>query len=174
MTPDGERLAFLQNLSPSSKIRVLHVDTIVLAVNDFFTDKECNRYVQLSTDEQTAADNDDTPQRVRSKTVGKDDLAKAQPRRPPPTQTEPSLGGQRLITLFIYLTDIVTNVGGTTAFRDLGSSTPSFTNSNKKDDAATDGKYLKTVPQKGSTLVFFPAAGGIPGSPIDVRTLHAG
>jgi len=84
----------------------------------------------------------------------------------PPTQTEPSMGGQRLVTLLVYLTDIGTNVGGATAFRDLGSST----HSNKNDD----GRYLKMVPQKGSALVFFPAAGGIPGSPIDVRTLHAG
>ena len=50
ITPDGEQLAFLQN-PPSSKIRVLHVDPMVLAVNDFFTDEECDRYVRLSTDE---------------------------------------------------------------------------------------------------------------------------
>ena len=51
MTSNGEQLAFLQNFPPSSKIRVLHVDPMVLAVNDFFTDEECDRYVRLSTDE---------------------------------------------------------------------------------------------------------------------------
>jgi len=29
-------------------------------------------------------------------------------------------------------------------------------------------------PKKGSALLFFPAAGGIPGAPFDIRTVHAG
>eukprot|EP00980_Cylindrotheca_fusiformis_P014783 scaffold4026_cov117-Cylindrotheca_fusiformis.AAC.18 len=29
-------------------------------------------------------------------------------------------------------------------------------------------------PKKGSALLFFPAAGGIPNSPFDIRTLHCG
>ena len=29
-------------------------------------------------------------------------------------------------------------------------------------------------PTKGTALLFFPAAGGIPGAPFDVRTLHCG
>ena len=29
-------------------------------------------------------------------------------------------------------------------------------------------------PKKGSALVFFPAAGGIPNIPFDIRTLHCG
>jgi len=29
-------------------------------------------------------------------------------------------------------------------------------------------------PKKGSAIIFFPAAGGIPNVPFDVRTLHAG
>lgn len=37
--------------------------------------------------------------------------------------------------------------------------------------------YVNTMhrrPKKGSALLFFPAAGGIPGSPFDIRTLHCG
>jgi len=209
-TPDGERLAFLKNLPPSSKFRVLHVDPMVLAVDDFFTDEECDRYIELSTTANTKS-SDTAPQRVRSKTVGKDELAKAQRTSTtwfhyfkvvpelmakasrllglegierweepqtvryqqsekftwhldalPPTQTEKPMGGQRLVTLLVYLSDIGENVGGSTAFRDLGSSENG------------DDRYLKMVPKKGSALVFFPAAGGIPGAPLDVRTLHAG
>ena len=29
-------------------------------------------------------------------------------------------------------------------------------------------------PKKGSALLFFPAAGGIPNAPYDIRTLHCG
>jgi hypothetical protein len=29
-------------------------------------------------------------------------------------------------------------------------------------------------PKKGSALMFFPAAGGIPNTPFDIRTLHCG
>jgi hypothetical protein len=29
-------------------------------------------------------------------------------------------------------------------------------------------------PKKGSALLFFPAAGGIPNTPFDIRTLHCG
>jgi hypothetical protein len=29
-------------------------------------------------------------------------------------------------------------------------------------------------PKKGSALLFFPAAGGIPNTPLDIRTLHCG
>lgn len=46
------------------------------------------------------------------------------------------------------------NAGGATAFRDLGP--------------------LRVRPEKGKCLVFFPSFGGEPGSPFDIRTLHAG
>ena len=32
----------------------------------------------------------------------------------------------------------------------------------------------KSPPKKGSALLFFPSAGGIPNTPFDIRTLHAG
>jgi hypothetical protein len=33
---------------------------------------------------------------------------------------------------------------------------------------------LLSQPKKGSALVFFPSAGGIPNQPLDIRTLHCG
>lgn len=32
----------------------------------------------------------------------------------------------------------------------------------------------KSRPKKGSALLFFPSAGGIPKAPFDIRTLHCG
>ena len=76
-----------------------------------------------------------------------------------PSKELKELGGQRTATLLVYLTDVGENNGGATIFRDLGSE---------------GEKYLKVQPKKGSALLFFPAAGGIPDAPFDIRTLHAG
>ena len=62
-------------------------------------------------------------------------------------------------SLLVYLTDLDRDEGGATMFRDLGK---------------TDGEPLKVRPKKGSALLFFPAAGGVPNAPFDVRTLHCG
>ncbi|KAL7526751.1 hypothetical protein ACHAXR_002652 [Thalassiosira sp. AJA248-18] len=67
--------------------------------------------------------------------------------------------GQRVATLLVYLTDVKREDGGATMFRDLG---------------GDDGLPLKVRPKKGSALLFFPAAGGIPNAPFDIRTLHCG
>jgi prolyl 4-hydroxylase len=56
-------------------------------------------------------------------------------------------------TLLVYLTDLGETDGGATLFRDLN---------------------LAVRPKKGTALLFFPAAGGIPGTPLDIRTLHCG
>ena len=64
----------LSRLPPFPDFRVLHVDPLVLAVEDFFTDEECDRYVKMSE----APSSKNGPQMTRSKTVGKDALAKAQ------------------------------------------------------------------------------------------------
>ena len=66
--------------------------------------------------------------------------------------------GQRVATLLVYLTDVPIGSGGATMFRDLG----------------YGGEPLKVRPKKGSALLFFPSAGGIPGTPFDIRTLHCG
>lgn len=76
-----------------------------------------------------------------------------------PSDNLNDMGGQRVATLLVYLTDIGENNGGATVFRDLG---------------GENEKYLTIQPKKGSALLFFPAAGNIPNTPFDVRTLHAG
>jgi len=66
--------------------------------------------------------------------------------------------GQRTATLLVYLNDVAKEHGGATTFRDLG----------------IGGEPLAVQPRKGSALIFFPSAGGVPGSPFDVRTVHSG
>mmetsp|Transcript_39910 Transcript_39910/g.56241 ORF Transcript_39910/g.56241 Transcript_39910/m.56241 type:complete len:452 (+) Transcript_39910:89-1444(+) len=194
----------IDSLPAFEKFRVLHVDPMVLLVEDFFTAEECDKYIALS---ENPSKGPDAPMQSRSKTVGKDALAKAQ--RTSTTwfhhyKTLPELmakasrlfgldginrweepqtvryrrnekftwhldalapsnsleesGGQRLATLLVYLTDLTEEEGGATMFRDLGGS---------------DGP-LRVRPKKGSALLFFPAAGGIPNVPFDIRTLHCG
>jgi len=79
-----------------------------------------------------------------------------------PSEDLMAKGGQRTATLLVYLNSLEEKEGesprGSTMFRDLG----------------IDGEFLKVQPKKGSALLFFPAAGGIPNTPFDIRTLHAG
>jgi predicted 2-oxoglutarate/Fe(II)-dependent dioxygenase YbiX len=195
-------LPCLASLPPFDKFRVLHVDPMVLQIDDFFTDEECDRYVTMSlTDKKQVMES-------RSPTIGKDANSKAQRtsttwyhhykgvpelmakasrllgldgidhweepqtvryRRNEkftwhvdalgPDESNMDLGGQRTATLILYLTDLEENEGGATMFRDLGGSS---------------GEPLRVQPRKGSALLFFPAAGGIPLAPFDIRTLHCG
>jgi hypothetical protein len=198
----------IEKLPPFSKFRVLHVDPMVLAIDDFFTDEECDEYVEKCANPKKRTVSNDMPMMSRSKTVGKDSLAEAQRtsttwfhhfksvpalmakasrllglrtidrwEEPQTVRYQPQekftwhldalapsdslneMGGQRVATLLVYLTDLGPNLGGSTLFRDLGS---------------TEGEFLKVQPKKGSALLFFPAAGGIPETPFDIRTLHAG
>ena len=198
----------IENLAPFNKFRVLHLDPLVLAVDDFLTDDECNEYVDMCENPKKRTSNNDMPMVSRSKTVGKDSRSKAQRtsttwfhhfksvpalmakasrlmglhtidrweepqtvRYQPkekfswhldalaPSDTLNESGGQRVATLLVYLTDMGPNDGGSTLFRDLG---------------GTEGEFLRVEPKKGSALLFFPAAGGVPETPFDVRTLHAG
>jgi len=64
----------LDGLPPFSKFRVLHVDPLVLSIDDFFTEQECDRYVSMLSDDKTRRDS----MQSRSPTVGKDSAAKAQ------------------------------------------------------------------------------------------------
>ena len=75
-----------------------------------------------------------------------------------PPEATPNLGGQRIATLLVYLSELSESEGGATKFRDL----------------SANGEMLKVQPKKGSALLFFPAAGGIPNAPFDIRTLHCG
>lgn len=194
----------LAKLPPFEKFRVLSIDPLVLVVDDFFTAEECDKYIQLamkpnpelaptveiqsktvgtnardraqrtsttwfnhykSTPELmskasrllglTSIDRWEEPQIVRYRKGEKftwhlDALA--------PDGELAGLGGQRIATLLVYLSDLSEEQGGATMFRDLGG----------------DDGPLKVAPKKGSALLFFPAAGGIPNVPFDIRTLHCG
>lgn len=210
----------LNSIPPFEKFRVLHTDPMVLAIDDFFTSDECDKYVQMSIDaeKQQTQDNSDSNESSeaslqpmllgQSQTVGKDSRSKAQRtsttwfhyykgvpelmakasrllglegidrfeepqtvryRRnekftwhldalSPEEVNNPSGSGQRVATLLVYLTDVAAGSGGATMFRDLGG----------------NDQPLKVRPKKGSALLFFPSAGGIPGVPFDIRTLHCG
>jgi predicted 2-oxoglutarate/Fe(II)-dependent dioxygenase YbiX len=192
----------LQCLPAFDQFRILHMDPLVLVLDEFFTLDECDRYVHQSLQHQ------DGTVENRSPTVGKDAAAKAQRtsttfyhyyRHVPellakatrllgldtlerweepqtvryrrneqftwhldalgPLEDKSELGGQRLATLLVYLTELSDMDGGATVFRDLY-------------DA--DGQPLQVRPRKGTALLFFPSAGGIPHVPIDFRTLHCG
>lgn len=194
-------------LPPFERMRVYHIDPLVIGVDEFFTPEECDRYVAMSS---ATGDGADRVLMSRSPTVGKDAAAKAQRtsttwyhhyasvpelmakacrllgldtidrweepqtvryRRNEkftwhldalgPGENKPSLGGQRTATLLVYLSDLQWADGGATIFRDLESPT-------------APGQPLRVQPRKGSALLFFPAAGGIPNTPYDIRTLHCG
>lgn len=199
-------LGSISKLPAFEQFRVLHIDPLLIAIDDFFTDEECEKYISMS--EPISASNDGGTVMTRSKTVGKDDNAKNQRtsttwfhkykhapelmaksarlfgfesidqfeepqtvryRRSEkftwhldafaPGSKNMENGGQRTATLLVYLTDLPSESGGATTFRDLGPS---------------EGEPLRVQPKKGSALLFFPAAGGITNTPFDIRTLHAG
>ncbi|CAM9732708.1 unnamed protein product, partial [Sphacelaria rigidula] len=185
-------------------IRLLHADPVVFEVENFFTPEECDAYIAMSTEklpkgrkaalrslELRSATTSSASQFQQQRTsttwfhhyvcapalvakasalLGVEDISLwEEPQtvryRPgekfswhldalPPSETGASKGGQRTATVLVYLTNMQAKAGGATAFRDLGP--------------------LRVRPKKGKCLVFFPSFGGEPGSPFDVRTLHAG
>ena len=73
----------LNNIKPFEKFRVLHTDPMVLTIDDFFTEEECDKYVQLSldaekSDEQSSLTNLQPMLLGKSQTVGKDSRSQAQ------------------------------------------------------------------------------------------------
>jgi len=211
----SEMKAAISSLPSFEKFRVLHVDPLVLSIDDFFTEEECDQYVEMSLEPVDSEGNQKTMDsfQTRSKTVGKDANAKSQRtsttwfhhyKNVPalmakasrlvgldgidrweepqtvryqksekftwhldalaPDQSTKDLGGQRLATLLVYLKE--PDSGGATMFRDLSSAT------GRTGDEK--GEFLRVEPKKGSALLFFPAAGGIPNAPFDIRTLHCG
>lgn len=193
----------LSGLPPFTKFRVLHFDPLVLSIDDFFTEEECDKYIDMSS-----GGSSDKILQSRSPTVGKDKKSMSQRtsttwyhfysgvpelmakstkllgldnigrweepqtvryRRTEkftwhldalgPNENRPNKGGQRVATLLVYLSDLSADEGGSTLFRDL---------------KAPEGERLAVTPKKGSALLFFPAAGGIPNTPFDIRTLHSG
>ena len=73
----------LNNIPAFDKFRVLHTDPMVLAIDDFFTNEECDEYVQMSLDsessnEQSTLSNLQPMLLGKSQTVGKDSRSQAQ------------------------------------------------------------------------------------------------
>ena len=182
----------IEALPPFTDFRILHIDPLVLAVDNFMSADECREYLDLAGNDDAAVYSQTSP------TVGKGAAARAQRtsttwyhsyEKVPTFLTKacallglsnadgweevqmvryrkgeeftwhldalaednlPS-AGQRVATLLLYLTETVE--GGATLFRDLN---------------------LGVEPKVGTALLFFPAAGGIPGEPADFRTLHSG
>jgi hypothetical protein len=60
----------ISSLPLFTKFWVLHIDPLVVAVDDFLTDEECYRYVAMST--APSDKSEDAPLETRSMTVGKD------------------------------------------------------------------------------------------------------
>ena len=182
----------IQRLPPFTDFRILHIDPLVLAIDNFMSETECQEYIDLAS--STALYSQTSP------TVGVGKKARAQRtsttwyhayEKVPAFLTKASallglsnvdgweevqtvryrrqehfswhldaLGqdalsqnssGQRIATLLVYLTENVE--GGATMFRDLN---------------------IQVKPRLGTALLFFPAAGGVPGCPADFRTLHCG
>lgn len=74
---EDSKMDAISSLPPFTKFRVLHVDPLVLVIDDFLTHEECDRYVGMSTAPTNEKGKDD-PFQTRSMTVGKDALAKSQ------------------------------------------------------------------------------------------------
>ena len=89
-TGASDTLNEISDLPPFDRFRVLHVDPLVLAIDDFFTEEECDKYVEMSLSpnkvdngHNEADDDNSTNSKVaaletKSKTVGKDAAAKSQ------------------------------------------------------------------------------------------------
>lgn len=184
-----------------AKIRVLHVDPLVIAIDDFFTNQECDRYVQISEAKKDVLQS-------RSPTVGKDAAAKAQRtsttfyhmyKHVPELMCkasrllgiktinrweEPQMVRYRRNEKFTWHLDALgpmekqqSSAGQRTAtllvyLTDLQVEEGGATLF--RDLGAAGDKYLRVQPKQGMALLFFPAAGGIIDCPFDIRTLHSG
>lgn len=74
----------LNMLPPFTKFRVLHTDPMVLAIDDFLSPSECDRYIQVSLDSENNQSNKKEGANLsplligKSLTVGKDSRSQAQ------------------------------------------------------------------------------------------------
>lgn len=182
---------FLDPLPPFDNVKVLHVDPMVLLIEDFFTLQECQEYIEKS---QTSTMSSQSP------TVGKDAAARAQ---------------RTSTTFYHYFRDVPEFLAK--AARLLGLSSidcleePQTVRYQRKEqfswhldaigpneidssgqrvatllvyltelEASQGGATLfrdlnlRVQPKRGSALLFFPSAGGLSNPQIDIRTLHCG
>ena len=88
VSPSASKATYdLNKLSPFEKFRVLHTDPMVLAIDDFMTPQECDRYIEVSLEAETnqsdkppfTSQDDLAPLLIgKSLTVGKDSRSRAQ------------------------------------------------------------------------------------------------
>ena len=202
--PSTQNLVSLLNQMPAfDEFRVLHMDPLVLAIDDFLTGEECDRYVRMSTNGPSG-----TTLQSQSPTVGKDSSSRSQRtsttwyhyyKNTPelmakatklvgfPTMhrwEEPQTVRYRRTEKFTWHLDALgpgenrPTKGG----QRIATLLVYLTDLTAEEGGATmfrdlqspEGERLAVVPKKGSALLFFPAAGGIENSPFDIRTLHCG
>jgi hypothetical protein len=191
----------LQRMPPFKNVNVLHVDPMVLSIDDFFTSDDCDRYIEKSETDSVV--------KSRSPTVGKDATAKAQ--RTSTTfyhnyENVPELisKASRLLGLssidqweepqtvryrrsekFTWHLDALgpMELQSSSSGQRTATLLVYLTDLTKEDGGATlfrdlgsgiPEKYLRVQPKKGMALLFFPSAGGIINCPFDIRTLHCG
>ena len=68
----AKQVLSLDSLANFKEFRILHIDPLVLAIDDFFTAEECDKYVAMSSKKSKSV------MQSKSPTVGKDANAKAQ------------------------------------------------------------------------------------------------
>lgn len=74
---EQEMLRSLAKIPSFQNFRVLHIDPLVLVVDDFFTMEECDRYISSSIRGSDEGEKSESYM-TRSKTVGNDSISKAQ------------------------------------------------------------------------------------------------
>ncbi|KAL7581012.1 hypothetical protein ACA910_005821 [Epithemia clementina (nom. ined.)] len=190
----------LNQLPPFTEFRVLHMDPLVLAVDNFFTDAECDRYVEMSSKRTTL--------QSQSPTVGKDSSSRSQRtsttwyhyyNKAPELMAkatkllglpsihqweEPQTVRYRRTEKFTWHLDALgpgenrPDKGGqriATLLVYLTDMEPGEGGSTMfRDLKSPEGERLAVIPIKRSALLFFPAAGGIDNVPFDIRALHCG
>jgi len=199
-TAESEMRNAISSLPPFENVQVLHLDPLILQVDDFFSEKECDRYVEMSLAPVNDHGNQKTVDsfQTRSKTVGTDSTAKSQ--RTSTTwfhyyKNVPELisKASRLVGLdsidrweepqtvrYQRSEKFTWHLDALAPTDDLGGQRLATLLVYLKDlelGGATifrDLGPLKVQPKKGSALIFFPAAGGIHETPFDIRTLHCG
>jgi predicted 2-oxoglutarate/Fe(II)-dependent dioxygenase YbiX len=75
---DTNTLKCLQKMKEFTNFRVLHIDPMVLAIDNFFTNDECDKYIQMSDTSNDRSINNNNVMKSQSPTVGKDKYAQSQ------------------------------------------------------------------------------------------------
>ncbi|CAM9756409.1 unnamed protein product, partial [Chrysoparadoxa australica] len=184
-------------------VRVLHWEPLVIGVEDFFTNEECDAFIAMSVEEPSES-SALAPHKQRSATLGTDAEARAQRtsttwfhhfhRVPQLIAKASSLLGldpaseqweevqtvrYRTNERFTWHIDALPPASDLAAKggQRIATLLVYLTTLQDNGGGATlfrDLGPLRVQPKKGSALLFFPSAGGIDGCPLDMRTVHSG